>query len=97
MKLAGHQGRGMEAQGRILAPGEGYQENDLTKVIPMDPEAAAAFVHRIRMRQRALMEERARQIEAGLRHLTPAAERDVWREAQHDDRGAAGGSTAEAS
>jgi hypothetical protein len=73
MNRAGHQFGGYEAPGPIVPRGQGYQENDLTKCPPMDPEAAAEFVRLRRAQECAMMAERAEEIDQGLVHETYAA------------------------
>jgi hypothetical protein len=88
MKFAGHQNRGMEAQGRVLAPGEGYRENDAIKstmgnkqeqrCVMRDDKLVYGTVDepvaRARERMLILMAERTAEIEAGLVHESYAAE-----------------------
>jgi hypothetical protein len=73
MKFAGHQNRGMEAHGRVLAPGEGYQERD-ARMSVLDPAVVAVWVVQRRFEEQALMETRSAEIEAGLVHESYAAE-----------------------
>ena len=71
--IPGHHGRGMEAAGPLVKPGEGYQERDATRST-LPPEVANDRVERAQVMQRNLMATRTAKVEAdeaGL-HLTPA-------------------------
>lgn len=71
--IPGHHGRGMEANGPIVAPGGGYRE-----IIAVRTETFGVrdyFFQCAKLVQRStrrLMDQRAAEIEEGLVHQTPA-------------------------
>jgi hypothetical protein len=71
--VPGHHGRGMEAIGPLVWPGQGYQELVATKST-MDPLHVKVMIFCRQGRERKLMSDRAIEIEAGLVHQTPAME-----------------------
>ncbi len=71
--IPGHHGRGMEAGGPLVKPGDGYQERDATKstMLKYDEQLTIRVA---RIHQREARDAREAEIEAGLVHLTPAME-----------------------
>ena len=80
MKYAGHQSAAIECRDRLVAPGEGFQKNEVV-VSSLDEKQAAKFVRAARSLSRRLMAERESDIDAGIEHLAPAAEmkRGTWK------------------
>lgn len=71
--IPGHHGRGMEAAGPIVKPGDGYQERDATNstMLKYDEQLIICVA---RILQREARDAREAEIEAGLVHLTTAME-----------------------
>lgn len=60
---------------RRVPKGGGYQERD-ARFSTLDPDVAAGHVNRERRRSQTLMFTREQEIDAGLEHLTPAAQEE---------------------
>lgn len=67
MKYAGHQSVAIECRDRLVAPGEGFQKNEVVRC-SMDPSAAAKYVREIRAHTLYLMLVRQTDIDAGIDH-----------------------------